>query len=269
MAAYPLDRTRRFEVQGGFAETSFERITNSVTFVPATGRILSDKSVTEEFAARLDLVTAGVALVSDTANFGAAGPVRGQRYRLELAPAVGTISFTGVTLDYRRYVMPVSFYTIAFRVLHYGRYGDGSDDARLFPVYVNNPGLVRGYDSTYYLSSCLLTATGLCQVNDPLAGSRVLVSNVELRFPLLRPLGVSRAMYGPLPTEVAIFTDGGVAWTAREKPAIVGGTRPAITSVGIAIRTSVDVAVFEFDLARPLRRQGEGWVFGFNVIPAW
>jgi hypothetical protein len=35
-----------------------------------------------------------------------------------VTPAVGSINFTGVLVDYRRYVMPVSFYMIAARVLH-------------------------------------------------------------------------------------------------------------------------------------------------------
>jgi Tol biopolymer transport system component len=269
MIAYPFDRSRRVELQGGVSRTSFERIVNSITYVPATGAVLAETSETDQFAPPLALATSGIALVFDNANFGATSPIQGQRYRVEVSPTIGSISFTGVTVDYRRYVMPVSFYTIAVRVLHYGRYGGGGDDARLFPVYVNNPGLVRGYDTFAYTSECVVTQAGYCQVSTAYAGSRVLVGNVELRFPLLRPFGASRGMYGPVPVEIALFADTGVAWTAREKPTFAGGTRPRISSAGFAIRTGVGFAVLEFDFSRPFQRPGEGWAFGFNLIPGW
>jgi hypothetical protein len=77
--------------------------------------------------------TASAALVYDSSTFGATSPVQGQRYRLQVSPSVGSIDFTSVLADYRRYFMPVSFYTLATRVMHYGRYGRGSQDERLFP----------------------------------------------------------------------------------------------------------------------------------------
>ena len=61
---------------------------------------------------------------------------------------------------------------------------------------------------------------------DRLLGSRMLVGNIELRFPLLRPFGVSQNMYGPLPIEVALFADGGVAYQSRREPD-VPGRKPA------------------------------------------
>ena len=82
----------------------------------------------------------------DTSNFGATSPVQGQRYRLEASPTFGSINFTSLLADYRRYFMPVSFYTIAARVMHYGRYGSGGEDPRLFPLFIGYPNLVRGYD---------------------------------------------------------------------------------------------------------------------------
>ena len=49
----------------------------------------------------------------------------------------------------------------------------------------------------------------------------MLVGNLEFRFPLLRPFGASQRMYGPVPIEIALFADGGVAWSRGEKPAFV------------------------------------------------
>ena len=51
--------------------------------------------------------------------------------------------------------MPAPFYTLAARVLHYGRYGSGGEDSRLYPLYIGYPSLVRGYDvNTLDASEC-------------------------------------------------------------------------------------------------------------------
>ena len=97
----------------------------------------------------------------------------------------------------------------------------------------------------------------------------MLLGNVELRFPMLRPFQMSRAMYGPLPIELALFADSGVAWNGREKPAIVGGSRRGITSAGLAVRMRLGFAVAEFDVTRPFQRSDQGMVFGFNLSPGW
>ena len=75
-----------------------------------------------------------VGLVKDSSVFGATSPIMGQRFRLDASPTLGTISYTGITADLRKYVMPIRPVTIAARVLHYGRYGSGSEDPRLIPL---------------------------------------------------------------------------------------------------------------------------------------
>ena len=58
--------------------------------------------------------------------------------------------------DYRKYFMPVRPFTIALRGMHYGRYGRDSEDARLSPLYLGYPGLVRGYDvSSFDANECV------------------------------------------------------------------------------------------------------------------
>ena len=108
---------------------------------------------------------------------------------------------------------------IAARALHYGRYGSGGSDGRLFPLFLGYPSLVRGYDvNNFDASECIATDTSACPAFDRLLGTRVLVGNLEFRFPLLRPFGLSRGMYGPLPVEVGLFADGGVAGTTANDP---------------------------------------------------
>jgi outer membrane protein assembly factor BamA len=98
----------------------------------------------------------------------------------------------------------------------------------------------------------------------------MLVSSVEFRFPLLRPFGVTRNMYGPLPVEVAFFGDTGVAWSSHETPAVFGGTRDGVSSAGVAFRVNfMGFAVGEFDAVRPFDRPGRGWMFGFNLLQGW
>ena len=105
---------------------------------------------------------------------------------------------------------------------------------------------------------------------DRLVGSRLLVGNIELRFPLLRPFGASQRMYGPVPVEVALFADGGVAWNRGQKPGLVGGSRNGIGSAGVAFRVNLlGYAVGQFDFARPFQRPGRGWLFQFNLSPGF
>jgi outer membrane protein assembly factor BamA len=98
----------------------------------------------------------------------------------------------------------------------------------------------------------------------------MLVGNVELRFPLLRPFGVTGNMYGPLPVEVALFADAGTAWNQGETPSFRSGSRAAVTSAGVALRVSLfGFAVGELDFTRAFDRPGRGWIFGFNLMPGW
>ena len=98
----------------------------------------------------------------------------------------------------------------------------------------------------------------------------MLVANLEFRFPLLRPFGVSQKMYGPVPIEVAFFGDAGVAWGSSERPSIAGGARDGVASAGVALRANLlGFAIGELDIARPFQRPGAGWVFQFNFGPGF
>jgi outer membrane protein assembly factor BamA len=223
-------------------------------------------------APALNLANTSAAFVYDTSAFGATSPISGQRYRLEAAPTFGALSFTNVLVDYRRYLMPAPFYTIAARLIHDGRYGRGGEDPRLFPMYIGYPALVRGYDiNTFGPHDCVPSVVSSCPAFDRLLGSRLLVGNLEFRFPLLRPFGASTSrMYGPIPIEFALFADSGIAWNTGESPSLVGGSRKAVSSAGVAFRANLfGFAVGQFDIARPFDRPGSGWVFQFNLAPGF
>jgi Tol biopolymer transport system component len=283
IVAYPLNRAQRIEFQGGLTRITFDQIVDTTAFSVNTGNLLVNDSTTTSIGSALNLANTSTALVYDTSNFGATSPVQGQRYRLEAAPTFGSINFTSVLADYRRYFMPVSFYTIATRVMHYGRYGSGGDDERLFPLFIGYPNLVRGYDvGTFAASDCIANAVSTCPQFDRLEGSRLLVANVEFRFPLLRPFGATQNMYGPVPVEVAFFADGGLAWNSLQQATIattiLGSSqlphpfnwRDGVSSAGVALRVNLfGYAIGQFDFARPFQRPGSGWVFQFNLSPGF
>jgi len=273
LAAYPFDRARRLEFQAGTTRISFDRRIETTVSSLSTGQILSDDvGGTTTLAPALNLGNTSAAFVYDTAAFGPTSPISGQRYRLEAAPTFGALSFTNVLADYRRYLMPAPFYTIAARVIHDGRYGSGGEDTRLFPMYIGYPALVRGYDiNSFGPGDCVPDVTSQCPAFDRLLGSRMLVGNLEFRFPLLRPFVSSPSrMYGPIPLEVALFADGGVAWNRNESPSLFGGGRKGVSSAGAALRVNLfGYAVGQFDLSRPFQRPGSGWVFQFNLAPGF
>jgi WD40 repeat protein len=283
VVAYPFNRAQRVEFQGGLTRISFDQIVETTAFSLNTGNLLVNDSTTTSLDRTLSLANTSMALVYDTSNFGATSPVQGQRYRLEAAPTFGSLNFTSLLADYRRYFMPVSFYTVAARVMHYGRYGSGSDDPRLFPLFLGYPNLVRGYDvGTFDASDCIPSAASSCPQFDRLEGSRLLVANFEFRFPLLRPFGATQGMYGPVPVEVAFFADGGIAWNSLQQAtlatSILGASqlphrfdwRDGVASAGVALRVNLfGFAIGEFDFAHPFQRPGRGWVFQFNLSPGF
>ncbi|MFB3853156.1 MAG: BamA/TamA family outer membrane protein [Vicinamibacterales bacterium] len=271
MVAYPFNRAQRVEFSAGYSNIAFSGESRLIAYSLDTGQILADETRDLEGGRALHLGQATAALVYDTSMYGATSPIRGQAYRLEATPNVGTIRFTNLLADYRRYFMPVQLYTVAGRVLHYGRYGRDSEDELLYPLYIGYPQLVRGYDiGSFDTSECEDPTGTTCPAFDRLVGSRMLVGNLEFRFPLLRPFGPSNNVYGPVPVEVAFFADAGVAWNKGEKPEFFGGDRQAVSSAGIALRVNAfGYAVVELDFARPFQRPGKGWTFQFSLTPGF
>jgi Tol biopolymer transport system component len=272
IVGYPFDRARRVEFQASATQITFDQVVRTQAYSLNTGQLFVDETHTQPLADTLTLGTGSAAYVFDTTSFGATSPVTGQRYRLEAAPTFGSVNYTGLLADYRKYVMPVSFYTVAARVMHYGRYGSGSEDQRFFPLYLGYPTLVRGYDlNSFGPGECVPNAVSTCPAFDRLVGSRLLVGNLEFRFPLLRPFtGVSRNMYGPVPLEVGLFLDGGVAWNRGQTPSLLGGDRGGVASTGVTLRANLfGFAVGQFDFAHPFQRPGQGWLFEFSLAPGF
>jgi outer membrane protein assembly factor BamA len=219
----------------------------------------------------LNLGETTAALVYDSSLFGATSPILGQRYRFEYSQVAGSLLYSGVLADYRRYFMPARPFTIAVRGLHYGRYGRDGEDERLSPMYVGYPGLVRGYElESFEARDCILVGQTSCSSFDQLVGTRMAVLNAELRFPLLGLFG-GRSYYGAFPVELAVFGDAGAAWTSNDaRPRFLGGDRDWVRSIGAAARVNAfGYAIFEVDYVRPLDRPERGWHWQFNLTPGF
>jgi Tol biopolymer transport system component len=267
---YPFSRAHRVEFAAGFRNITFDRDIETQLFSLNTGQLLDE--FTEELPRPdgLNLGEAAAALVYDSSTFGATSPILGQRYRFEYSQIAGSLRYSGFLADFRRYFMPARPFTIALRGLHYGRYGRDGEDNRLSFMYIGYPGLIRGYDvGSFDASECAFEGQARCAAFDQTVGSRILVTNAELRFPLLG-LFNPRGMYGGLPVEVALFTDAGVAWTSDVEPSFLGGDRDWVRSVGAGLRFNIlGYAIGEIDYVKPLDRPEQGWMWQFNLAPGF
>jgi outer membrane protein assembly factor BamA len=218
-------------------------------------------------------------LVYDSGIFGATSPILGQSYILQVQPNFGSINYGALMADFRKYIMPVRPFTLAFRALHYGRYGKGGEDGRLWPLYLGYWDLVRGYESFTQEEY----ASGGDFNMDRLYGSKMLLANFELRFPLLRVLGLGKGFYGAWPIEFYGFYDIGLAWWDNynennyylstpddPRPSFLGGSRKPISSVGAGLRTNVfGFLIIGVHYVYPIDRPQRGWHFQLSISPGF
>ena len=261
LAAYPLNRATRVEFSGGVSSLSFTQEVQTGTY-DAFGTLQSRTVTKSTLADPINTGEGSVALVHDTSFFGATSPLYGERYRLELDRSVGTLNFSGLLIDWRRYVMPKRPITVAFRALHYGRYGADAEDPRLVPLYAGYPDLVHGYGfGTFTSADCVLLPNGTtqCGVFQSLEGSRIFVGNIEVRAPLYG-LFKGDIQYGRIPVEIAGFFDAGVTWSSNTRPSFLGGTQDLLRSYGGAARVNVfGFLVLEVAASHPLDRLDSRW----------
>jgi hypothetical protein len=270
VASYPLSRVQRIELSAGTENISFDRELRTQVFDQTGTQLLVDRKESLPTPSALNLGVGSVALVYDNSYFGATSPILGTRYRFEVDPTIGSLRIVNVLADYRRYVMPVRRLTIAARVTHAGRYGPDAQDGRLFPLYLGDQQLVRGYNiGSFSAAEC--PATGAtCPAFDRLLGSRVLAGNIEARVPLLGVLGLGNGYYGAFPLEAAVFADAGVAWNRSDQASLFDVRRQAVTSVGAALRMNLfGYAVAELDYVKPFQRPDKGWYWQLSLSPGF
>ncbi|MBK8230487.1 MAG: PD40 domain-containing protein [Candidatus Eisenbacteria bacterium] len=175
----------------------------------------------------------GFALVQDNTLYGYTGPISGGRRRLSIEAGVGDLSFQTYLADVRRYVNFRHQYAIAYRAV--GAISTGRDPQRF---QIGGPYTLRGYEFGEF------------------RGSRLLMQNLEFRFPLIEQLQLG----WPLPLALAgvrgaIFFDVGTALDEDETfhPFTNDGGSLAFDdlrgSYGLSASMSLGFTVLKWDLS--------------------
>ena len=258
--AYPFNQAQRIEFDGGVRHTRYQQSVVSTVRSLETGKLLSRNAISGEQGAPATVGEFSAAFVNDTAAFGPSGPIVGGRSRFEVSTTVGDLTVARVLVDYRRYLMPVKPYTIATRVLHTGYYGRDAEDPRLLPAFLGSRQFIRGYG--WGALSCPRDVNGECGAYEDLLGSRLLVGNVEVRFPVMGIM--SRDLrYGSIPLEGFLFADTGLIWSRSPIFTAANSDRNLVSSFGAGVRLSAFIPV-ELSVVRALNRPARGWSFDFS-----
>jgi WD40 repeat protein len=290
--SYPLNRVQRIEFGARYQNIIYDYEIEKTLFTQSGAVIGEDKidlpkcsepavdpsrEICEPDA--INIGSASAALVYDNTFFGYTGPVLGQRYRLEVEPVVGTIDYVGALVDFRKYIMPFSPYTLAGRVMHFGRYGSGGEDNRLNPLFIGYQQLIRGYENTSFsIEECndpvednSFVGESSCPVFDQLLGSRILIANFELRAPFPQALGIRAPTF--LPITLAAFFDAGVAWWSQDTALRFSGNKDPwnlVTSYGVGARINLfGLMLMEIDFVHPNNRPRKDWIWQVGFSPGF
>lgn len=206
-AIRPISQTRRLELQGSFSFYS-QRLDKYTNYYDGNSyRQKIERNLPTE--AGFGIFSLSTAYTLDNAFMGIASPLRGQRFRAEIGWYSGYMDFYSLTLDFRKYYFfkPVC---LAFRLYHQGRYGNESTNYVIRSLYLGWPWLVRGF---YSFSPETADESELSQ----LYGSRIAISNFEIRVPFTGPERLCLIPFKYLFTELSFFVDAGIAWNSYNK----------------------------------------------------
>lgn len=282
--AYPFSSTKRVEFSAGETRLGYG---TQVQSLDVFGNPYSQTNGASQPTAWY--TTASVALVGDASYAAFTNPIQGSRYRLEVAPTLGSFQYTSALADYRTYkfMRPVTF---ALRGVQYGRYGRDADNGQLYPLYLGEETILRGYGYGSFTSAeCIASRSvanqGSCPARDRLFGSRIALLSAELRIPVfgVPEYGLFNVPF--LPLTVSPFVDVGQSWTGGNcdinqtfacpkfansfsNNAFNGGW---VASAGVSARFNVlGYAILEGYAAHPFQRPGApSWVYGIQLAPGW
>lgn len=308
LAAYPFNKFHRFQVSGSLSYNSYriDRFNNYIdpysyyTVGTKYERNINKKQAEESYRQagygynlqNLRLYQTGFSFIGDNAITGIAAPLDGFRYIISASQTGGTINFTNINVDLRRYVRfkPV---TVAARFLTFSRFGKDAD--RIFGNYIGNPFLIRGYEiNSFYRKE----GSSNFDINQ-LVGSKSAVANFELRLPFTGPKKLAQIQSKMILTDLNLFFDIGLAWNnnsiitfnqndldknsdnlniaipnavTSQTTSNTGVYRTPAMSLGASLRVNVfNYLILEPYFAIPFQRKltGSFGVFGLNFAPGW
>jgi hypothetical protein len=157
--------------------------------------------------------------------------------------------------------------------MYKGRFGKDAESGILPPLYIGYPFYIRGYEATTFADN----ATGEQVTINDLIGSRMFVTNAEIRLPFTGPERLSLIRSRILFSELALFTDGGIAWgdplspTSDDKGDVLPSDSRFILSSGVSLRINLfGYLVIEPYYAIPWQNGGlKNGSFGLNFTPGW
>lgn len=285
---YPLSTTLRIEggVDGGFRSFRQDEINDyyyAGTYsyigrdkekleVPDTINLSSYYTLIKGFNSSINL-----AIVGDNSFNGVTSPLAGYKYRVGLEKYFGADDFQSILADFRYYywIKPVS---LAFRGMSYLRFENNVSS--IYPIYIGQMGLVRGYSFDFGSNSSLDRLEYL----DHMLGSKMFLGNFEVRIPFtgIERLALIKSKF--LLSDLAFFYDAGVAFDEFShfkdgEPILVKGDdgtpmeiriKPRIVqSAGVALRVNLFGAlILEPYLAYPIEKDSK-FVFGLNFMPGF
>ncbi len=275
-AILPFNRFQRLEFSTRFVTINDATLNIVYAYQPFTGQFLGQYDSVSA-GTSTNFVQPSAAIVFDNSLFGYTSPFYGRRYRFEVGQAVGDWQYTQVLADHRRYDgLGLPFVNFATRLFFLGRFG--RDENEIIPIYLGNTELVRGYTyGSFTRNECAgSVSVQQCGDLDQLLGSRALVANAELRFPLVRNLALGFLPIGFPPIEGAIFFDAGLAWTSESdlrwsRASGSGATiRAPVTSYGVGIRANLfGLMIMRVDYAKPRNRPGVGGYWTVSLGPPY
>jgi hypothetical protein len=272
--AYPFSSTRRIEFSLAATRLGFSTQIQQM-IIDRSGYVYDQRVVDTTSRDPIYYGQASVALVGDRSYSAFTGPIQGSRYRFEVTPTAGTLSFTTALADYRYYAFlrPITF---AFRGLHYGPLRPergrlhrpvsalprrGAAHARLQRGLVR-PGRVRRAERRLALHLRLLRPPARQQARRRELRGRIPVFGVP-------EYGLFNVPF--LPFTLAPFVDAGVAWNGDTRPSFSAAEgalnyRTPVVSAGLSGRFNVlGYAILEAYIAPSIPATDQGMDLG---IPA-
>lgn len=276
---YPFSKVTRVEAGASFNYYSFrlDRYNNyydqSGYYYYGQDRERNISGASESFA----IQDVNLAYVGDNSSFGLTAPMNGYRYRFEVQQSFGRLNMTSVLADARKYLYlkPVTF---AVKAFHYARLGSDARNDLMPPLYLGYETLIRGYTYSAFEKS---SSVNYDDVYNNLLGSKMLISNFEIRFPFTGPERLAAIKSGFLFTDLNLFFDAGIAWGDYQAYDSDTGVyndlsrkfedTSIITSTGVSLRVNLfGQLIIEPYYAFPLQLDGNSnGVFGVNFTPGW
>jgi len=273
-AYIPVSQTKRFEA-GASASWYYYRIDQYHFYYDFLGYLLGSRREKIDAPPGSNYQIMDVAYIEDNSVFGMTSPMSGSRSRIQMEKYFGAVSYYTGLIDLRKYYFSKPL-GIAFRLYHSGRYGRNAETNVVYPLYIGYPWLVRGYeDISFYGQTGSGNNYDVFNVSN-LAGSKILVSNLELRLPFSGPrqLALFRSKY--FFTDLNLFFDAGLAWNngdkikLRWKP-VYFNERIPVFSAGVSLRVNLlGAMIIEPYYAFPFQNLGyKNGFLGVNFTPGW